>query len=237
MPALLLLLWGNISSHFNSPHCPGGLGAHHHLPHLGIGTCGHLELFIKWLHLTRQTNPIFNTHQQHCSVSRLPTSTHTSYNDGSFNSPPAAEAQTLSQLLPMSSTNSTSQVSTPPQNAEDEEADQLASAHLFTTAPGNKHEPLLSMHVSASIKKRIWAGQYVDLAYLLETQLVPDDDKAYEFSCSNSNTNKLSLTTAKPKVKVDSYNPWNKAFRVLMEIVVKMARPVSSHGPVCSRNF
>ena len=75
------------------------------------------------------------------------------------------------------------------------------------------------MHVSVSIKKIIWVGQYVNLAYLLETQLVPDDDKAYKFSCSNSNTNKLSLITAKPKAKVDSYNSWNKAFRVLTEIV------------------
>ena len=30
---------------------------------------------------------------------------------------------------------------------------------------------------------------------------------------------KLSLTTAKPKAKIDSYNSWNKAFRVLTEIV------------------
>ena len=63
------------------------------------------------------------------------------------------------------------------------------------------------------------SGQDVNLAYLLETQLVPDDDKAYKFSCSNPNTNKLSLTMAKPKAKVDSYNSWNKAFRVLTEIV------------------
>ena len=66
-------------------------------------------------------------------------------------------------------------------------------------------EPILSMHVSVSIKKKIWVGQYIDLTYLLETQLVPEDDKAYEFSCSNNKTNKLSLTTAKPKAKVDSY--------------------------------
>ena len=62
-------------------------------------------------------------------------------------------------------------------------------------------------------------GQYINLAYLLETQPVPEDDKAYEFSCSNNNTNKLSLTTAKPKAKVDSYTSWNKAFRVFIEIV------------------
>ena len=107
-----------------------------------------------------------------------------------------------------------SPVLTLPHNSQEEEADPLVSVLSFMTGPGNKHEPLLSMHVSASIKKRIWAGQYVDLAYLLETKPVPDDDnKAYKFSCSSSNTNKLSLTTAKPKAKVDSYNSWNKAFQ------------------------
>ena len=75
------------------------------------------------------------------------------------------------------------------------------------------------MHVSTSLKKKIWVGQYINLAYLLETHPVPEDDKAYEFSCLNNNTNKLSLTTAKPKAKVDSYTSWNKAFRVLIEIV------------------
>ena len=87
------------------------------------------------------------------------------------------------------------------------------------TALGKKPESILSMHVSSLVQKKIWTGQYIDLAYLLETQLVPDDEKAYEFSCSNNNTNKLSLTTAKPKAKVDSYTSWNKAFWVLTEIV------------------
>ena len=50
-------------------------------------------------------------------------------------SPPATEAQTSSQLLPMLSTNSASPVLTPPQNAE-EEADPLDSALSFTTTPG-----------------------------------------------------------------------------------------------------
>ena len=97
----------------------------------------------------------------------------------------------------------------------EEPEDPLVSALSFTKAPGSFQEPLLSMHISNSIKKHIWAGQYINLAYLLETQLVPDDDKPYEFSCSNSNTNKLSLTTAKSKARVDSCNSWNKAFRVL----------------------
>ena len=120
---------------------------------------------------------------------------------------------------PSASSSSASPVSNPPDNTVEEQPDPLISALSFLTAQGKLPEPLLSMHVSASIKKRIWAGQSVNLAYLLETQLVPDDNKAYKFSCSNSNTNKLSLTTAKPKAKVDSYNSWNKAFRVLTETV------------------
>ena len=107
---------------------------------------------------------------------------------------------------PSASSNSASPVSNPPDNTEEEQLDPLFSTLSFLTAPGKLPEPLLSMHVSVSIKKRIWVGQYVDFAYLLETQPVPDDKKAYEFSCSNSNTNKLSLTMAKPKAKVDSYN-------------------------------
>ena len=88
----------------------------------------------------------------------------------------------------------------------------LLNALDFHTAPGKMPEPILSIHVSTSIKEKIWVGQYIDLAYLLETQLVPEDDKAYEFSCPNNNIDKLSSTTA-------SYTSWNKAFRVLIEIV------------------
>ena len=117
-----------------------------------------------------------------------------------------------------SSSNSTSPVPNRPDNAE-EKLDLLVSALSFSTVLGKSSEPLLSMCMSSSIKKGIWAGQYIDSAYLLEIQLVPDDDKAYEFSCSHSNTNKLSLTTSKPKTKVNSYNSWNKAFRVLTERV------------------
>ena len=58
------------------------------------------------------------------------------------------------------------------------------------------------MHVSQSIKKYIWAGEYIDLAYLLETNLVPEDEKSYEFACTSHSTNKLSLTTTKPKTKI-----------------------------------
>ena len=90
----------------------------------------------------------------------------------------------------------------------------------FQAVPGIKGQPYLSLHVTNLIKKCIWVGQFIDFAYLLETQLVPEDSKLYEFACSNSaNPNRLSLTASKPRGKVDSCMAWNKAFRVYIEIV------------------
>ena len=78
----------------------------------------------------------------------------------------------------------------------------LINAWAVSAIPGTKGQPYLSLHVANSIKKCIWVGQFIDLAYLLETQLVPEDSKSYEFACSNSaNPNRLSLTASKPKAK------------------------------------
>ena len=105
-------------------------------------------------------------------------------------------------------------------NEEDQPTlDPLVNASAVSTVPGKQPEPILSMHVLQSIKKQIWAGEYIDLAYLLETNLVPEDEKSHEFACTSNSTNKLSLTTAKPEAKIESYNSWNKAFRVLTETV------------------
>ena len=135
--------------------------------------------------------------------------------------PLSAQQQATSTSSPRVSDSSDAEQDSPVSKQQDSsDADEiLVNALDFKTTPGKAPEPLLSMHVSTSIKKKIWVGQYIDLAYLLETQLVPDDDKAYEFSCSNNNTTKLNLPTAKPNAKVDSYTSWNKAFRVLIEIV------------------
>ena len=84
--------------------------------------------------------------------------------------------------------------------------DPLVNTLAVSTVPGKQPEPILSMHVSQSIKKRIWAGEYIDLVHLLETNLVQEVEKLYEFACTSNSTNKLSLTIAKPKAKIDSYN-------------------------------
>ena len=102
----------------------------------------------------------------------------------------------------------------------DQQLEELfINALAVSTVPGKQYEPILTRHVSQSIKKQVWAVEYIDLAYLLETNPVPKDEKSYEFACISNSTNKLSLITAKPKAKIDSYNSWNKAFRVLTEIV------------------
>ena len=90
-------------------------------------------------------------------------------------------------------------------NEEDQPSlDPLVNASAVSTVPGKQPEPILSMHVLQSIKKQIWAGEYIDLAYLLETNLVPEDETLHEFACTSNSTNKLSLTTAKPEVKIES---------------------------------
>ena len=103
---------------------------------------------------------------------------------------------------------------------EDAVTSLLVNALAVSAVPGIKGQPYLSLHVANSIKKHIWVGQFIDLAYLLETKQVPEDSKSYEFACSNSaNPNRLSLTASKPRGKVDSYTAWNKVFRVYIEIV------------------
>ena len=96
--------------------------------------------------------------------------------------------------------------------------DPLVNALAVSAIPDIKGQPYLSLHVANLIKKHIWLGQFIDLAYLLEIQ---PNSKLYEFACSNrANPNRLSLTASKPKGKIDSYAAWNKAFRVYIELVV-----------------
>ena len=104
---------------------------------------------------------------------------------------------------------------------KDDVTDLLVNALSVSAVPGIKGQPYLSLHVANSIKKHIWVGQFIDLAYLLETQPVPEDSKSYEFACSNSaNPNRLSLTASKPRGKIDSYVAWNKALRVYIECTI-----------------
>ena len=77
---------------------------------------------------------------------------------------------------------------------DDQLADPLINALAVLSVPGIQGQPYLFLHVSNSNKKCTWAGQFIDLAYLLEIQLVPEDSKSYEFACSNStNPNGLSF--------------------------------------------
>ena len=69
---------------------------------------------------------------------------------------------------------------------EDVVSDSLVNALAVSAIAGIKGQPYLSLHVANSIKKCNWVGQFIDLAYLLEIQLVPEDSKSHKFACSNS---------------------------------------------------
>ena len=128
----------------------------------------------------------------------------------STTSPPTAAFQELSD-------NNSSEGSPAKDDAVN---DPLINALAVSAIQGIKGQTYLSLHVANLIKKHIWVGQFIDLAYLLETQLVPEDSKSHGFACSNSaNPNRLSLTSSKPKGKIDFYAAWNKAFRVYIELV------------------
>ena len=101
----------------------------------------------------------------------------------------------------MANYNSSSQGSQDKQQDQEDQPspDPLVNALAMSTVPGKQPEPILSMHVLQSIKKCLWAREYIDLAYLLETNPVPEDKTSYEFACTFNSTNKLSLTIAKPK--------------------------------------
>ena len=99
---------------------------------------------------------------------------------------------------------------------EDAVTEPLVNALAVSSVPVMRGQHYLSLDIANSVKKCIWASQFIALAYLLETQPVPEDSKL----CSNStNPDKLSLTSSKPRGKVDSYAAWNKGFRVYIEIV------------------
>ena len=151
-----------------------------------------------------------------------PTSANTALNNQNLGVHQWQQSATQAYQPPVASYSSASQDSPGEQNGQQDQllVDPLVNALAVLTVPGKQPEATLSMHVSQSIKKCIWAGEYIDLAYLLETNLVPEDEKSYEFACTFNSNNKLSLTTAKPKAKIESYNAWNKAFRVLREVVV-----------------
>ena len=127
-----------------------------------------------------------------------------------FNFLGATQHTQLGQAAQMA--NTVSSHSTPPQPPS-----VMRSLNL-KQATGNL-EPLLSMHVAQAVKNKVWVCQYIDLSYLLETNPDPEDNWSFKFSRDVTNSNKLSFKTAKPHIKVDSFNAWNKAFRVLIEIV------------------
>ena len=82
--------------------------------------------------------------------------------------------------------------------------------------PGKGFRMLLSKHVPANIKHRIWSNRYVDFAYLIESD--PTKETPYHFVQSTTNPGTLTLAQAKSSSKIDGWVSWNKALRIFTEI-------------------
>ena len=82
--------------------------------------------------------------------------------------------------------------------------------------PGKGFRILLSKHVPANIKCRVWANKYVDFAYLIESD--PTEETTYQFVQSTTNPGTLTLAQAKSSSKIDGWVSWNKALRIFTEI-------------------
>ena len=81
---------------------------------------------------------------------------------------------------------------------------------------GKGFQMLLSKHVPANIKHRIWSNKYVDFAYLIESD--PTEETPYQFVQSTTNPGTLTLAQAKSSSKIDSWVSWNKALQIFTEI-------------------
>ena len=75
---------------------------------------------------------------------------------------------------------------------------------------------LLSKHVPANIKRRVWVNKYVDFAYLIESD--PTEETPYQFVQSTTNPGTLTLAQAKSSCKIDGWVSWNKALQIFTEI-------------------
>ena len=75
---------------------------------------------------------------------------------------------------------------------------------------------LLSKHVPANIKHRVWVNKYVDFAYLIESD--PTEETPYKSVQSTTNPGTLTLAQAKSRSKIDGWVSWNKALQIFTEI-------------------
>ena len=82
--------------------------------------------------------------------------------------------------------------------------------------PGKGFRMLLSKHILANIKCRIWSNRYVDFAYLIESD--PTEETPYQFVQSTTNPGTLTLAQAKSSSKIDGWVNWNKVLRIFTEI-------------------
>ena len=86
-----------------------------------------------------------------------------------------------------------------------------------TNMPG-KTLNIISAHVPLSVKNKVWSYAYIDLATLLESTCNPDKEEQLDFFPDRA-TNKISFHPTTKHQSINTFNAWNKAFRVLTKLL------------------
>ena len=82
----------------------------------------------------------------------------------------------------------------------------------------SKHLNIISSHVPLSIKIKVWSYAYMDLGTLLESTTNPDEEEEFDL-IPDRNTNKIAIRLTTKHHNINTFSPWNKAFRVLTELL------------------
>ena len=93
----------------------------------------------------------------------------------------------------------------------------LLSNLQVTNVPG-KLSNLILAHVPLSIKNKVWSYMYINVGSLLDNYSNPDEEKQFNFFPDRVNQ-KISFKAPNKYAQITSFNAWNKAFHMLIELI------------------
>lgn len=73
----------------------------------------------------------------------------------------------------------------------------------------------MSLHVSQTMKEKVWKGEYIDLATLLPKKTVSHDNQNQTIKVING---ELVIKPKEPSLKIDTIETWTDAFFIFMNI-------------------
>ena len=93
------------------------------------------------------------------------------------------------------------------------------AANLQVSNTPGKLSNLISAHVPLTIKNKVWSYMYIDLGSLLDNNTSnPDEEEQFDFFPDHVNQ-RISFKLTNKHAQINSFNAWNKAFRVLIELM------------------